>query len=246
MKKNLRKRIVSVVLLGVLLVSLGLFAGYVDSYYRAAPEALAATVSDGTVTVTEQDGTLVFTTENPVAGLVFYPGGKVQVEAYAPLLRAIAERGVLCVLVQMPCNLAVLNGDAADAVIARHPELSDWYIGGHSLGGSMAALYAAKHASDVDGLILLAAYSTADLKGSGLSVLSLYGDTDGVMRRERYEQCRTNLPADAVELVIAGGNHAGFGCYGAQAGDGAATISAIEQQAIAADAIAQMISEGGK
>lgn len=42
-------------------------------------------------------------------GLIFYPGGKVQYEAYAPLLYHLAENGIFCVLLHMPGNLAVLS-----------------------------------------------------------------------------------------------------------------------------------------
>jgi len=54
---------------------------------------------------------------------IFYPGGKVEHTAYVPLLRACAERGILCVLVQMPCNLAVLNVNGADGIRERFSEI---------------------------------------------------------------------------------------------------------------------------
>ena len=90
----------------------------------------------------------------------------------------------------------------------------------------------------LDGLVLLAAYSTADLTDSGLRVYSTYGSEDGVLNREKYEADRTNLPQDTTETVIDGGCHAGFGSYGAQKGDGTPTISAEEQQRQTADALA--------
>ncbi len=115
--------------------------------------------------------------------------------------------------------------------------VTDWYIGGHSLGGAMAH-YAAKHTDELDGLVLLAAYSTAALTDSGLRVYAAYGSEDGVLNREKYEADRTNLPQDTTETVIDGGCHAGFGSYGAQKGDGTPTISAEEQQRQTADALA--------
>lgn len=163
---------------------------------------------------------------------------KVENTAYAPLLHDLAEDGILCVLVKMPCNLAVLDMNAADSIPERFSEVTDWYIGGHSLGGAMAASYAAKHTDEPDGLVLLAAYSTADLTDSGLRVYAAYGSEDGVLNREKYEADRTNLPQDTTETVINGGCHAGFGSYGAQKGDGTPTISAEEQQRQTADALA--------
>ena len=98
--------------------------------------------------------------------------------AYVPLIQACAENGILCVLVEMPFNLAVLYISAADGIMGEHPEISDWYIGGHSLGGSMAASYLADHADDYEGLILLGSYSTADLSADDLKVLSVFGSED--------------------------------------------------------------------
>jgi N-succinyl-L-ornithine transcarbamylase len=101
----------------------------------------------------------------------------------------------------MPCNLAVLDVNAAFGIQERFPDVKHWYIGGHSLGGSMAASYLASHASDFEGLILLAAYSTADLSNTSLSILSIYGSEDGVMNRKKYEKYKTNL-SDYEEMVI--------------------------------------------
>lgn len=241
-KKKSFARSVFRCLLAVLLAVCIAFSVYVSDYYHADSATEDALVSDDTVTVTEQDGSWVFAPESPTAGLIFYPGGKVENTAYAPLLHNLAEDGTLCVLVKMPCNLAVLDMNAADGIPERFSDVSDWYIGGHSLGGAMAANYAAKHTDALDGLVLLAAYSTADLTDSGLRVYSTYGSEDGVLNRETYEADRTNLPQDTTEMVIDGGCHAGFGSYGAQKGDGTPTISAEEQQQQTADALAAWIN----
>lgn len=148
------------------------------------------------------------------------------------------EQGILCALVQMPANLAVLDMNAADGLRQQHPEVKEWYIAGHSLGGAMAASYAAEHAEDFSGLILLAAYSTADLTGTQLRVLSVYGSEDGVLDREAYAENRANLPSDTVELVLEGGCHAQFGSYGEQDGDGEPTMTGEEQLRRTAAAIA--------
>lgn len=184
----------------------------------------------------------VFMPQNIRAALIFYPGGRVEHEAYAPLMRECAERGILCMLVEMPMDLAVLDMNAAQALRGVYAHKTDnWLIGGHSLGGAMAASYAAKHAQDYDGLVLLGAYAAGDLSGTGLRVLSVYGSEDGVLNREKYEASRENYPSDFTELVLEGGNHAYFGDYGEQEGDGAGAISREAQIAYAADAIAAMI-----
>ena len=214
---------------------------YVSDSYSPEENAMAAMAGSDTVSARKTEKMTVFSPENPTAGFLFYPGGKVEAAAYAPLMLALAERDILCVLIEMPCNLAVLNPNAAEGIAERFPEIENWYIGGHSLGGSMAASYAAKHPGQLKGLVLLAAYSTADLTVSGLKVLTMYGSEDGVLNMEKYESYHGNLPENRVELVISGGNHARFGSYGPQDGDGEASISPEEQISYTAEAIAEFI-----
>ena len=206
---------------------------YLESYYRAEPEALALTEG--------MEGDLVWAPEDAETGLIFYPGGKVDPAAYAPLMEALADRGILCVVTEMPFHLAVFDVDAAAGIQAEFPGVERWYIGGHSLGGSMAAAYLEGCEEDYEGLILLAAYSTADLSESPLEVLSVYGSEDLVLDRENYGEYLGNLPGEFRELVIDGGCHAGFGMYGTQDGDGIPVITSEEQIAITAETIAEMV-----
>jgi len=178
---------------------------------------------------TEQGGAAVFTPEGePIAGMIFYPGGLVDHAAYAPLMQGFAKEGYFCALVKMPFGLAVFDTNAAKDVKEAHPEISHWIIGGHSLGGAMAAKYAA--ISDFDGLFLLAAYTTTDMSDKDIPVVSVYGDADGVLNMDDYAANKSNLPADTVECVIKGGNHSQFGSYGLQEGDGEAGIPAEKQR----------------
>ena len=240
MKKRTRI-ILSVCLAVLLLFGIGGYA-YVSDYYHADETALEAMAYQTDSVQVEQDSDVIwFVPENPTAGLIFYPGGKVEYTAYAPLLRACAENGILCALVRMPGNLAVLDANAADGLRQEYPEVTTWYMAGHSLGGAMAAGYAAAHYEDYDGLILLGAYSTKDLSQTTLRVLSVYGSEDGVMNRESYEKNRENLPVDTTEVVLDGGCHAQFGSYGAQDGDGVPTISGEEQIRQTAEAITAFV-----
>ena len=225
MKKHKRLK------LGVVAVLLlcGVFWAYAADFYRADDIAMAAISSAATVTIVQKGNTLDFIPEDAETGLIFYPGGKVEYTAYAPLTRALADNGVLCVLVKMPLNLAVLDMNAADGIPEQYLQIKHWYIGGHSLGGSMAASHAANNTSAYDGLVLLASYSTADLRASGLPVISIFGSEDGVLNMEKYAEYRRNLPAAFEEHIIEGGCHAGFGSYGTQDGDGVPTITGDEQ-----------------
>ena len=242
MKKRTRI-ILSVCLAFLLVIGIGSYA-YVSDYYHADETALEAMAYQADSVQAEQDGDVIwFVPEDPTAGLIFYPGGKVEYTAYAPLLRACAENGILCALMRMPGNLAVLDANAADGLQQEHPEVTTWYIAGHSLGGAMAANYAAAHSEDFDGLILLAAYSTKDLSQTTLRVLSVYGSEDGVMNRESYEKNRANFPTDTTEVVLDGGCHSQFGSYGPQDDDGIPTISGEEQIRQTAEAIVAFIGQ---
>ena len=214
---------------------------YVGDYYHADDLALETLLHPaGGVTITESKNRIVFVPEHPEAGLIFYPGGKVQYESYAPLMERCAEQGLLCVLLHMPGNLAVLDMDAAEGIPEEFPEITRWYIGGHSLGGAMAAAYVKDHADVYRGLILLAAYATDDLTDSELQVLSLYGTEDGILNLEKYAEGKARLPKGFTEIQIEGGCHAFFGSYGMQQGDGVPTISNEEQIEQTAEAIAAM------
>ena len=229
MKKH-KKLIVS--LSALVAVLLAVFIGcavYVNDYYRAEDTAISAMTGAYNYTVEEYGGNIAFVPNEPIAGLIFYPGGKVEHTAYAPLMVEFAQNGVLCVLVEMPFRLAVLDVNAADGIQGNFPEIEKWYIGGHSLGGAMAASYISNHTSEFDGLLLLGAYSTADISDSGLSVISVYGSEDKVLDMEKYEENRELLPSEFTELIIEGGCHSYFGNYGHQDGDGEPLISLEEQ-----------------
>lgn len=226
MFKRIKK--IAFAVLAVVLVVMLVFGLYAGSYYHADMEAINRMALETVYADVEvlSDGTMVFYPGEYTAGMIFYPGGKVEFLSYIPLMEYCAQEGILCVLVQMPFNLAVMNPDAADGVREQFPEVEHWYMAGHSLGGARAADYAAG-SQGIDGLILLAAYSAEDV--SNIPVLSIYGSEDGVLDREKYEKYRENLPADYTEVILEGGNHAGFGVYGPQDGDGDAAISNAEQ-----------------
>lgn len=239
----MKKKIIFSIIIVLILSLVGGTVYYINDYYRADDVAVSLISTPNTsVTITEEDGVFTFAPQNATKGLIFYPGGKVEAESYAPLMHALAEKGILSILVTMPGNLAVLDMNAAEGICEQYPEIEDWYMSGHSLGGSMAASYIAKNPEDFDGIILLASYSTADLSKSDLKVLSIYGSNDGVLNLEKYEEYKPNLPADFDEIIIDGGCHAYFGAYGEQDGDKKATITREEQIEITVNEIKQFIN----
>ncbi|MEZ4628846.1 MAG: alpha/beta hydrolase [Eubacteriales bacterium] len=229
-----RKRAGRYILLALLalIVFLGIaFYAYVNDY-RHADETATALLNSASI---RQEGNLTILTpdagNDTGMGFIFYPGGKVEETAYLPLLERLREGGATVVLVKVPLRLAVFDIKAADKVYDAVPGISRWFIGGHSLGGAMASSYVAGNEDKLSGLILLGAYPIND---SPISTLCIYGSEDIMLDK-------TKLEGVANVLRIDGGNHAQFGNYGLQEGDGTATMSREEQQTIASEAMLAFI-----
>lgn len=240
-----RIRTILIILVAILALLVVGFVGY-SRIATAGPEqvALDALVSDEVVTVDEGDWLIFEPVESAAeTGLIFYPGGYVDPRAYAPAAREIAAAGYLVVVPTMPLNLAVLGANTAADIIEAYPEINQWAIGGHSLGGAMAAQFAANNPEIIDGLVLWASYPAGnnDLSQSDLQVVSIYGTADGVSEPETVEASRARLPAATEWVPIPGGNHAQFGWYGPQNGDLAPQIDHLEQQAITVDATVTLL-----
>lgn len=247
-KTNKRRKIllgigIPLLVLAVLLI---VSAIYLEDGYPADADAIEAEfpAMRGVSEQTLENGDLVFSKPGARTGLIFYPGGKVEHTAYVPLMRELAKRGVCCVLCKMPFRLAVFGLHAADVAREALPDVERWYIGGHSLGGVIAASELAAHKGTYEGLILLGSYATKDLSGEPVRALSICGSEDRVLNREQYEKNRRNLPADLKEIVIDGGCHAYFGMYGAQDGDGEPAISNAEQIRRTAEEIGTWLNGG--
>ena len=243
MKKSIKTALIITGAL-LLLVSVG-FVIWGLTPLGPTSEALAAMESNANVTVQDKGDFIVFTptTSTPITALVFYPGGHVDYRSYAPVAQEIASHGYMVSVVRMPLSLAVFGTNRADEVITAYPDMRYWVIGGHSLGGSMAATYAKNHAGKVQGLVFWASYPSTsdDLSSTGLKGLSTYGSNDQVMNRDTFNATVALLPQGTILQVIQGGNHAQFGNYGPQPGDGTATISAPDQQAQAADLTVRLL-----
>lgn len=218
-------------LLGVVVVLVGTFFIYTGVYYHADKEKISEYVKDKEVTFSNLNNDVIKVTGTETkAGLMFYPGGKVEFTAYKPLLASLAEQGVTSLLFHMPFNLAVIGGkNKANGYIEKYPEIKEWYMMGHSLGGVVASDYIDEHEEDYKGLILLGAYPANDLSKTSLNVLEIYGSNDEVMNKEKFDKAQNRLPTKHEVYVIEGGNHSQFGMYGKQKGDGEATISNTEQ-----------------
>ena len=230
MKKRLKIALITILTLIIILTSA--FFIYVSDYYRADGVAIAAMESDAAIKVQDELIILSPTTPSDTA-LIFYPGAKVEAIAYLPILEKIKQScGITCILVKMPFNMAIFDVNAANKIIEQFPDIKNWYIGGHSMGGAMASDYASKNQDKVKGLVLLGAYIYGNYPAG--SALKIYGTFNtSVAEKINYTE---NI------VVIEGGNHAQFGNYGKQKGDPDATISSEEQQNIAVEAIREFLA----
>jgi len=227
------------VVVGAILFGLIIFISWGMTPLGPDQEALNAIVSDEVVTVLDSGNFIVFTPTAvmPITGFIIYPGGHVDYRSYAPIAREIASRGYMVSIVEMPLSLAVFGVNNADDVIAAYPDIRYWVIGGHSLGGSMAASYAKNNPGMVEGLVFWASYpaDSDDLSKTDMKALTTYGSNDRILDMDNFHATLPQLPPGTIIQVIEGGNHAQFGNYGSQPRDGTATISSADQQLEASD-----------
>jgi len=226
-----RWRKVGVVLLVVVIVIISSFLVWALTPRGPMEEALEALESDDKVEVSSDDRyTFRPVYKETEVGFIIYPGARVDPRSYAPLAKEIAGQGFFAVIEPMRLNLAVFSIDAARKVMDEYPEVERWVVGGHSLGGAMAARFASRE--KVDGLVLWASYTPDDLSDLEIPALSIYAELDGLTTVEDVEERKEKMPPGTDYVLIEGGNHAQFGWYGSQRGDNEASITREEQQRI--------------
>jgi hypothetical protein len=229
---NSKKKLILVILVIIILVATAGFSYYVSDYYHADSTALAALSSNDSYTVLNTANSITFTpTKNKSStGIIFYPGAKVQPEAYAPIASKLAVNGYTTIIVKMPFNLAIFGVNKADEVISQNQDITTWVIGGHSLGGVFASDYALNHQNKIKGVIYLAAYPSANASNASFKAISIRGSLDGLATSEQISNNLNKFPSNTTFITINGGNHFNFGNYGVQSGDNNSTISREAQQ----------------
>lgn len=225
-KRNLLRTTLFTIVFG-LIFSLATTLVYFGISYKPKEDALNALKGDETVNVSEVKNGYLFDGPGKETAMVFYPGTKVKSEAYAPLMLKLSRNGIDCFLTKMPFNFALFGENRCETYFESY-KYDNWILSGHSMGGLVAANYVSKHPDKVKGLALLAAYPEKVISNN-VSLLSIYGTEDGCMEKDKYEKDKSNWPINSNELVIKGGNHAQFGDYGNQSGDGSSSISKEEQ-----------------
>lgn len=245
MQKKRGRRALKVIIWGlvaVLVLGVGGIVVWSQVGVMPAEKAPLASVRDNsaiTVEDTEQGVVLTPADGESEVGLVFVPGAKVDPWAYAPILQSLAEDGVTVVITRPWLNLAFFDLRGLDAFTSAAPDIDEWAVGGHSLGGVRAC----QLASDADALVLFGSYCSTDLSATELPVLSISGSEDGLSTPEKIDAARDQLPADAEVVEIAGASHASFGDYGPQAGDGEPTLSSDEMHAEVSEVLIPFLAD---
>jgi cell division protein YceG involved in septum cleavage len=230
MNKKLKK--VLVIILVIIVLFFGGFYIYASDYYRADLMVNELIESEDLITVND-NYTLLTAAEDTDTALIFYPGAKVEYIAYVPILDKLRQQGITCILLKMPFNMAIFDSNAADDIFDKFPEIENWFVGGHSMGGAMASSYVSDNKDKVEGLILLGAYIYKDV--SDKDALTIYGTFNSNLEK--------NIDYTDNIVIIDGGNHAQFGNYGKQKGDPNATITTEQQQNIAVEVIIEFIEK---
>jgi len=237
-----RWRQVGFVILVVIIVIVSSFLVWALTPRGPMEEALEALESDDEVRVSSGDRYVFEPVEQDVeVGFIIYPGARIDPRSYAPAARDIAKEGFFVVIEPMRLNLAVFSTDAAAETMEEYPEIERWVVGGHSLGGAMAARFASRE--EVDGLVLWASYTADDLSDSEIPAISIHAELDGLTTVEDVEERKDKMPSETRYVEIEGGNHAQYGWYGSQRGDNEAKISREEQQSIIVEETVEFLED---
>lgn len=226
MKSILRNIVILIVI--ALIVCIAGFYLYTQNPSKADTDIRDSVLKNTSLEITENDAYFKIKRKgiDSDKGVIFYPGGKVEPDAYLQNLSFIALTTNSSVYIaKMPFNLAIFGINAAETIINNEKEIEVWFLGGHSMGGAMACEYAASNPSKIVGLFLMGSYCNRSISEVGFKVLSISGENDGLLPKAEVEQYSPNLPSNKTITFIQGMTHAQFGDYGLQSGDGKATIT---------------------
>ncbi|WP_125713858.1 alpha/beta hydrolase [Companilactobacillus kedongensis] len=224
--KKFTKWIIAIIL-GLFIITISTYLVVKSKEYEPSTAAMNAATTTTTV-----ENSIKFQGDDTRPAIIFYPGALVEPKSYSIWANEVAKAGYSVYIVRFPLDLAVMNANAASKIQANKP----YVIGGHSLGGTMAARYAHNNTKELKGLFFLASYPEKKINLRHLKepVLSITASQDGVLNESSYKKAKKLLPASTKYLVINGGNHAGFGSYGKQKGDNKSSIKNIDQQKVVA------------
>jgi len=214
------KKALKIIGIVVALVAVGMYAYLSITTVRnnAAPAAaaLAAMESDERVTV-EYDEYLALTPagSTPKTGIVFYAGAYCDIRGYTPVWKEIAAQGYLVVSPKLPFDFAIFAPNAADEVRAAHPEIEQWIIAGHSMGGAMAGVYADNNRDNLAGAIVFDSYppGSNSLADADLPILLFERARADGSRSQKFIDNANLYPESAELTLIPGAQHMYYGSF---------------------------------
>jgi len=148
-------------------------------------------------------------------GVILYPGGRCDPRAYAPVMREIAAAGFPVFIPKMPLRLAVLGAKRAGQIMQEQSSIKHWVIGGHSMGGAMAAGWAHNQPDTIRGLFLMGSYAARmhAMPDSQIPVAVLHGTRDFFLSQAELDAQPERLPQHTEFIDINGGDHYQFGSF---------------------------------
>jgi len=215
-------------------------------WYSYRAQGFDASILQNSSTVTVNDSRIVFTPKTAIKKvLIFFPGALVDPEAYAPLLRKVAEAGYKAVIVKMPFRQAQHGYNSREIIGLFSDHTLKYCLAGHSKGAAMAAKFVFEKLANVDGLVLIGTTHPRDFDLSTLNipVLKVYGTEDGVADVPQIMANKKLLPKATQFIKVDGGNHAQFAYYGSQLGDHHSLISREKQQLITLNALLEFMNK---
>ncbi|WP_162163863.1 alpha/beta hydrolase [Acholeplasma hippikon] len=234
MKRIIKWTVISIASLFLLLI-VGLTI-YASNAYKPLDEMYEAIeqLDTSSITVKETFDSYQLTVNHPKGQIVIIPGGLVYTESYLFLAYNLSLKGYNVTVAKALFHLSILTPNYTKKFLSNTlPNI----IIGHSLGGTVAGMIAHDN-TKVDHLILLASYTTTQIKHA--SVLLITAENDLVLNKSAYDNSLSNYET-YTEIKIEGGNHAGFGWYGNQKGDGIGTITTKNQQQQVIDLITEYL-----
>jgi hypothetical protein len=223
-----RIRITGWTALSSLLVTVVSFLTWFHIVLAAERDATLEVFRDDGIQVTEVEGSIVMEAADGrgETGILYFPGARVNPYSYLYPLSEIAASGVTVVIMDPLMNMALFDTRSVEELALAAPEVNDWVLSGHSLGGVRACMLA-QH-PDVVGLVLMGSYCATDISALDIPMLQVLASKDGLIDTEAVSASASLLPDSARTIMLEGASHASFGTYGDQPGDGTATLNRAE------------------